>query len=77
MTPSAPALSAISLTINGTRRDLPAETSIAELLETLGLDPGMVVVEHNRNILRDRERYSSISLSGGDVVEIVQFVGGG
>jgi thiamine biosynthesis protein ThiS len=63
--------------INGTRREVPAETTISGLLETLDLDPRMVVVEHNRTILRDRTQYSSIALNTGDMVEIVQFVGGG
>jgi thiamine biosynthesis protein ThiS len=37
----------------------------------------MVVVEHNRSILRDRDSYSSLILQPGDLLEIVQFVGGG
>jgi len=36
-----------------------------------------VVVEHNRTILRDRETFAAHLLAGGDVVEIVHFVGGG
>jgi sulfur carrier protein len=63
--------------INGTRREVPAETSLSGLLETLDLDPRMVVVEHNRTILRDRTQYPSIVLQSGDMLEIVQFVGGG
>jgi sulfur carrier protein len=63
--------------VNGTRREVPAETTLSGLLESLDLDPRMVVVEHNRNILRDRAKYSSIVLESGDMLEIVQFVGGG
>ena len=63
--------------INGTRREVPAETTLSGLLETLDLDPRMVVVEHNRTILRDRTKYSAITLNSGDQIEIVQFVGGG
>ena len=37
----------------------------------------MVVVEHNRTILRDRDAYASLALADGDVLEIVHFVGGG
>ncbi|MBA3656602.1 MAG: sulfur carrier protein ThiS [Gemmatimonadaceae bacterium] len=77
MTPTAPALSGISLTVNGTRREIPAESTLSGLLESLDLDPRMVVVERNRTILRDRDSYGSISLEAGDVLEIVQFVGGG
>ena len=63
--------------INGTRREVPAETTLSGLLESLDLDPRMVVVEHNRNILRDRDAYSTLVLESGDLLEIVQFVGGG
>jgi thiamine biosynthesis protein ThiS len=50
---------------------------VAELLGSLRIDPRLVVVEHNRTILRDRDRYTTQALSDGDVVEIVHFVGGG
>jgi sulfur carrier protein len=50
---------------------------MAELLGSLRIDPRLVVVEYNRTILRDRERYTTQGLSDGDVVEIVHFVGGG
>lgn len=67
----------VSLTVNGEERELPAGSSIADLLRAHELDPRMVVVEHNREILRDRDGYPSIKLSDGDVIEIVHFVGGG
>ena len=63
--------------VNGTRREVPAETTLSGLLESLDLDPRMVVVEHNKTILRDRAGYASIVLESGDLLEIVQFVGGG
>jgi thiamine biosynthesis protein ThiS len=50
---------------------------MAELLGSLRVDPRAVVVEHNRTILRDRDKYATHSLANGDVVEIVHFVGGG
>ena len=52
-------------------------STIAGLLGSLRIDPRLVVVEHNRSILRDRDAYPSLALSDGDVVEIVHFVGGG
>lgn len=67
----------VSLTVNGEERELPAGSSIADLLRAHALDPRMVVVEHNREILRDRDSYPGIALSRGDVIEIVHFVGGG
>lgn len=67
----------VSLTVNGEEKDVPAGSSIADLLESHKLDPRMVVVEHNRVILRDRDAYARLELKEGDVIEIVHFVGGG
>ena len=63
--------------VNGAPRELDRNTTLAGLLGTLRIDPRLVVVEHNRSILRDRDAYASLPLSEGDVVEIVHFVGGG
>jgi thiamine biosynthesis protein ThiS len=69
--------SALALTVNGDRRTVAPGTTLAGFLAELELDPRMVVVEHNRSILRDREGYASLPLADGDVLEIVHFVGGG
>jgi thiamine biosynthesis protein ThiS len=63
--------------VNGTPRELQRNSTIAGLLGSLDIDPRLVVVEHNRSILRDREAYGELNLNDGDVVEIVHFVGGG
>lgn len=67
----------VSLTVNGEERELPAGTTVADLLQSHELDPRLVVVEHNRKILRDRDSFTAIALEDGDVIEIVHFVGGG
>ena len=67
----------VGLVVNGERRTVPAGTSLAGLLQSLDLDPRMVVVEHNRAILRDRLAHGSVILAEGDTLEIVHFVGGG
>lgn len=67
----------LTLTVNGSTRQLTAGSSVADLLRTLGVDAQMVVVEHNRAILRDRRAFSSLLLAEGDSLEIVHFVGGG
>jgi thiamine biosynthesis protein ThiS len=67
----------ITLMVNGAPRELAPESTLAGLLGSLGIDPRLVVVEHNRSILRDRNAYDSVNLEDGDVVEIVHFVGGG
>jgi thiamine biosynthesis protein ThiS len=67
----------ITLVVNGAPRELERDSTVAGLLGTLRIDPRLVVVEHNRSILRDRDAYASLPLSDGDVIEIVHFVGGG
>jgi thiamine biosynthesis protein ThiS len=67
----------ITLMVNGASRELERNSTIAGLLGALRIDPRLVVVEHNKSILRDRDAYASLPLGEGDVVEIVHFVGGG
>lgn len=62
--------------INGDPREVPSPLTLAGLLDHLGLDPRMVVVEHNRAIVR-RGTLADVPLAEGDVVELVHFVGGG
>ena len=69
--------SALALTVNGDRRSVAPGTSLAAFLASLQLDPRMVVIEHNRTIVRDRAAYAALVLEDGDVLEIVHFVGGG
>ena len=66
----------LRIRLNGESRDLAARTSIAALLETLGIDARRVAVEHNRSVV-PRTRYAETILEPDDEVEIVNFVGGG
>jgi thiazole synthase len=68
---------AVAITVNGDSRDIPAGWTVASLLASLELDPRLVVVERNREILRDRDTLAHIELTRGDTIEIVHFVGGG
>jgi thiamine biosynthesis protein ThiS len=61
--------------INGEQRDI-APSTMLQLLESLGVDPKKVAVEHNAEILPKAE-YNTTSLADGDKIEIVHFVGGG
>jgi sulfur carrier protein len=67
----------VVLTVNGRERGVPTGSTVADLLQGLGIDPRMVVVEHNREILHDRALHADQVLAAGDTVEIVHFVGGG
>ena len=77
MTRTEVAEDTVALTVNGDRRAIPRGSTLAALLRSLSLDPRMVVVEHNRVILHDRERFDDIELRDGDTLELVHFVGGG
>ncbi|WP_420447110.1 sulfur carrier protein ThiS [Candidatus Palauibacter sp.] len=66
----------IQIQVNGRERDVPAGTSVATLLQDLGLDGRTLVVELNREIIR-RPEIESVRLEAGDRVELVHFVGGG
>lgn len=66
----------LEITVNGEPRQVPAPATLDDLLRHLGLDPRMVVVELNREIVR-RPRLAGTPLADGDTVELVHFVGGG
>lgn len=66
----------IGVRINGKDREIESGHTVASLLESLDLRPGMVVVELNRDIV-DRERYERVEVAEGDTIELVHFVGGG
>lgn len=62
--------------INGEETELADGMFVRDLVEKLGLKPERLAVEVNRKIVRKAE-WDSTSLSDGDKVEIVHFVGGG
>lgn len=77
MTSQLSAEAALALVVNGEPRTVAPGTTVGALLASLALDPRLVVVERNREILRDRDALGRIALEPGDVLEIVHFVGGG
>lgn len=66
----------MDVTVNGEARRVPEGLDVAALLRHLELDPRMVVVERNREILR-REALDGVEVAPGDSYELVHFVGGG
>jgi thiamine biosynthesis protein ThiS len=66
----------IHIKVNGEPRHVPDGLTVEELLRSLDLQPKLVVVEHNGDILR-RDRYSDVRVEPGDALELVHFVGGG
>lgn len=66
----------ITIRVNGQPQTLGADLTLAALLEQLKLDPRRVVVERNRELIT-AERFPGVDLHEGDVLELVQFMGGG
>ena len=65
------------VTINGKIHDLDDEVkTIAHVVEQLGLTDRRIAVELNESIVK-RATYAEQSISNGDIIEIVHFVGGG
>lgn len=62
--------------MNGEHRRVPGEISIAEMVNSLGLDPLRVAVERNLEIV-PRSMFGEVCVEDGDDFEIVHFVGGG
>ncbi len=66
----------IEIIINGARRRVPRDATLRDVLSVLDLDPRLVVVEHNRRIVR-RPALPDVRVAPDDTLELVHFVGGG
>jgi thiamine biosynthesis protein ThiS len=66
----------IQVSVNGEAVQVPAGSSLGDLLRTLELDRARVAVEHNRRVV-PRAEHAGLTLNHGDQLEIVTFVGGG
>jgi thiamine biosynthesis protein ThiS len=66
----------LNIIVNGDEKAAADGIAISDLIVALGLKPERLAVEVNRKIVR-RTDWPSTTLSEGDKVEIVHFVGGG
>jgi thiazole synthase len=66
----------VGIRVNGERRAVAAGLSVAQMLESLGLDPAKVAVERNLELV-PRSLIGHVRVEDGDKYEIVHFVGGG
>ncbi len=69
-------MSEIEVRLNGEMREVPGGMNVEQLLRHLELQPRLVVVERNGEILR-RDGYAEVGIAAGDTLELVHFVGGG
>jgi sulfur carrier protein len=67
---------AINITLNGEPYCLDGDPHLLVLVERLGLKPNRIAVEINHEVVA-KARHAETSLREGDVVEIINFVGGG
>lgn len=62
--------------INGIEKNVPENATVSDLFNLTDINSEQVVVEQNGTIIAP-EHYDKAQLSNGDVVELIQFVGGG
>ncbi len=62
--------------LNGESHEVVDGTTVASLIDELGMRPELLAVERNRDIV-PKAAYGEEILRDGDVVEIVTYVGGG
>ena len=66
----------VQLTVNGQSQVVPSDLTMRQMLLHLKLEPRMVAVEYNGEILH-RQNWDSTVMGEGDRLEIVTMVGGG
>ena len=66
----------MTITVNGEEKEVADGMVLSRLIDELGLKRERLAIEVNQKIVR-RSDWDSTSLSDGDKVEIVHFVGGG
>ena len=66
----------MQILVNGAEREIPAETSIGELLARLAFDGKRIAVAVNRSVV-PRTAFATQKLAAGDRIEILEAVGGG
>ncbi|MFN0141556.1 MAG: sulfur carrier protein ThiS [Pyrinomonadaceae bacterium] len=66
----------ISVTINGERREVPADVDLDKLLELFSLPKQRVAIELNNQVVR-RVDWPKTIIGDDDKIEVVHFVGGG
>ncbi|MGB5963342.1 MAG: sulfur carrier protein ThiS [Coleofasciculaceae cyanobacterium] len=66
----------ITLQVNGQSQSCLPQTKLPQLLEQLDLNPRLIAVEYNGEILH-RQFWTETLMQAGDKIEIVTIVGGG
>ena len=67
---------AITLQVNGEPKECPPGTLLPQFLQQLGMNPRLIAIEYNGEILH-RQFWDETELQRGDRLEVVTIVGGG
>ena len=70
------ATNTINIQVNGEPHTCTAQTPLPELLTKLELNPRLIAIEYNGEILH-RQYWADTQMQPGDRLEIVTIVGGG
>ena len=66
----------MKIVLNGRDFEIAEPLSLSSLLAQLEIDTRRVAVEHNLIVVK-REQLDTVTVSEGDRIEVVNFVGGG
>lgn len=66
----------ITIVLNGEKKRIEAGLNVDRLLKLYHINPAAVVVERNEKVLA-KNQFESTEVEDGDLLEIVNFVGGG
>ncbi len=66
----------MQISLNGQNFELKDSTNLTELIALLGLEPKSLAIELNKEIAV-KSVWEETYINEGDVIELVQFVGGG
>ena len=66
----------MKIILNGEDFEIAEPLSLSSLLAQLEIDTRRVAVEHNLIVVK-REQLDTVTVSEGDRIEVVNFVGGG
>lgn len=65
-----------SIQINGETHSIDESVALVDLLQKIGMNPRLVAVEYNGDILH-RQHWATTQIKDGDSLEVVTIVGGG
>ena len=66
----------ITIIVNGESQNCPTNTSLPDLLKLLDLNPRLIALEYNGEILH-RQYWETTIVQNDDRLEVVTIVGGG